>query len=128
MATRKKTTRKKATKRSAQKKKGGAGKKASAAGDADIVERIHATDEETIDRITGTAKRVHSSIMKGIKPDLSLPVRALSNVSYSASRGYLQIGRQKKVRTLSVNTVKSFAQTLRMMGLSKELVRNNDFA
>ena len=53
MATRKKTTRKKATKRSAQKKKGGAGKKVSAAGDADIVERIHATDEETIDRITG---------------------------------------------------------------------------
>ena len=128
MATRKKTVRKKATKRSAQKKQGGAGKKASAAGGAEIVERIHATDEETIDRITGTAKRVHSSIMKGIKPDLSLPVRALSNVSYSASRGYLQIGRQKKVRTLSVNTVKSFAQTLRMMGLSKELVRNNDFA
>jgi DNA topoisomerase-6 subunit A len=32
------------------------------------------------------------------------------------------------VRTLSVNTVKNFAQTLRMMSLSKELVRNNDFA
>ena len=36
--------------------------------------------------------------------------------------------RQKKVRTLTVNTVKSFAQTLRMMALSKELVESNDFA
>ena len=27
-----------------------------------------------------------------------------------------------------MNTVKSFAQTLRMMGLSKELVETNDFA
>ena len=32
------------------------------------------------------------------------------------------------MRTLTVNTVKSFAQTLRMMGLSKELVETNDFA
>ncbi len=128
MATRKKTAGKKAVKRSARKKKAGGGGKSRGPATAESVVRIHATAEETIDRITETAKRVHTSIMKGNKPDLSLPVRALSNVSYSASRGYLQIGRQKKVRTLSVNTVKGFAQTLRMMGLSKELVRNNDFA
>jgi DNA topoisomerase-6 subunit A len=33
-----------------------------------------------------------------------------------------------KSRTLTVNTVKNFAQTLRMMGLSKNLVETNDFA
>ena len=62
------------------------------------------------------------------KPDLAFPVRSLKNVSYSQKKGYFEIGRQKKVRTLTVNTVKSFAQTLRMMGLSKELVETNDFA
>jgi DNA topoisomerase-6 subunit A len=55
-------------------------------------------------------------------------VRSLSNVSYSQKRGYFEIGKQKKTRTLTVNTVKSFAQALRMMGLSKELVETNDFA
>ena len=35
---------------------------------------------------------------------------------------------QKKERTLTVNTVKTFAQTLRMMALSKELVENDDIA
>ncbi|MCP4006362.1 MAG: DNA topoisomerase IV subunit A [bacterium] len=81
-----------------------------------------------MERITSTAKGLHSTILKRGKPDLSLPVRALSNVSYNEKRGFLEIGKQKKVRTLSVNTVKGFAQTLRMMALSKELVGNNDFA
>ncbi len=122
MAKRKKTVRKKTAKRTTRKK--GRGRAAAVASG----ELVHASDKETIDRITGTASRVHGSIMKGSKPDLSLPIRSLSNVSYSASKGYLQIGKQKKVRTLSVNTVKGFAQTLRMMALSKELVRSNDFA
>ncbi len=91
-------------------------------------QRIYASDAETIAQISGTARRIHEQIMKKTRPDLELPVRALSNVSYDARRGYLEIGRQRKVRTLSVNTVKNFAQTLRMMALSKELVENNDFA
>ena len=90
--------------------------------------RTHATDAQTLTRIDHTAERVHETIRKGRRPDLALPVRALSNVSYDAARGWLEIGRQRKVRTLSVNTVRNFAQTLRMMALSKELIRNNDFA
>ena len=34
----------------------------------------------------------------------------------------------KKTRTLSVGTVKTFAQTLRFMALSKEMIERNDFA
>jgi DNA topoisomerase-6 subunit A len=90
--------------------------------------RSYASDAETIASITKTAERVHGTIRKGARPDLKFPVRALSNVSYDEKRGYLEIGRQSKERTLSVNTVKNFAQTLRMMALSKELVGNNDFA
>ncbi|MCK4414448.1 MAG: DNA topoisomerase IV subunit A [Candidatus Eisenbacteria sp.] len=85
-------------------------------------------DRRTVELIQATAKDVHEHIQKRSKPDLKFPVRALSNVTYSTKRGYFEIGKQKKVRTLTVNTVKTFAQTLRMMSLSKELVETNDFA
>jgi DNA topoisomerase-6 subunit A len=82
----------------------------------------------TVDAICETANDVYRDIQKHAKPDLAFPIRSLKNVSYSQKKGYFEIGKQKKLRTLSVNTVKSFAQTLRMMGLSKDLVEGNDFA
>ena len=85
-------------------------------------------DGTTVEAIVNTAKGVHSLIGKLKKPDLSFPIRSLGNVSYSEKRGYFEIGKLRKTRTLTVNTVKSFAQTLRMMGLSKELVESSDFA
>lgn len=85
-------------------------------------------DASTVAAIVDTAKDIHTVIGKRQKPDLAFPVRSLGNVSYSQKRGYFEIGKQKKTRTLTVNTVKGFAQTLRMMGLSKELVETNDFA
>ncbi|MEE2665664.1 MAG: DNA topoisomerase VI [Myxococcota bacterium] len=85
-------------------------------------------DTKTVELISRAAEGVHKEIVKKKKPDLLFPVRSLGNVSYSPKKGYFEIGKQKKVRTLTVNTVKSFAQTLRMMGLSKELVETNDFA
>jgi DNA topoisomerase-6 subunit A len=94
----------------------------------DAEKRIQASEAETQRQIDLAAGRVHEIIRKGKRPDLRLPVRALANVSYDDRRGYFEIGRQQKVRTLSVHTVRNFAQTLRMMGLSKELIRGNDFA
>jgi DNA topoisomerase-6 subunit A len=85
-------------------------------------------DKVTIKAINEVATEVYQSILKGKKPDLSMPVRSLSNVHYDQKRGYFEIGRSKKVRTLTVNTVKTFAQTLKMMSLSKDLIANNDFA
>jgi DNA topoisomerase-6 subunit A len=93
-----------------------------------IARRNSAQDDIVLQQIRGAASDVHKHISKRSKPDLAFPVRSLKNVSYSTKRGYFEIGRAKKVRTLTVNTVKSFAQTLRMMGLSKELVETNDFA
>jgi len=95
---------------------------------AQIARRNEKMDQLTLKLISDTAKGVHRSISRRSKPDLSFPIRSLGNVSYSQKRGYFEIGKQKKTRTLTVNTVKNFAQTLRMMGLSKELVENNDFA
>jgi DNA topoisomerase-6 subunit A len=93
-----------------------------------VAARNAAQDKMTVELIRNAATEVHGDIRKQKKPDLAFPVRALGNVTYSEKRGYFEIGRQKKVRTLTVNTVKSFAQTLRMMGLSKELIETNDFA
>ena len=95
---------------------------------AQIAKRNEKMDQLTLKLIRDTATGVHRSILRRNKPDLSFPIRSLGNVSYSQKRGYFEIGKQKKTRTLTVNTVKNFAQTLRMMGLSKELVENNDFA
>ncbi|HEX9814607.1 MAG TPA: hypothetical protein VGB31_06630, partial [Myxococcota bacterium] len=102
-------------------------KKSSAGTGADskIAQESARLDRLTVGLICDTAKEVHQEILKQNKPDLTFPVRSLKNVSYSTQRGYFEIGKQKKTRTLTVNTVKSFAQTLRMMGLSKELVEGN---
>jgi DNA topoisomerase-6 subunit A len=93
-----------------------------------VARRNSARDDVVLQQIRGAASDVHKDISRKAKPDLAFPVRSLKNVSYSTKRGYFEIGHAKKVRTLTVNTVKSFAQTLRMMGLSKELVETNDFA
>jgi DNA topoisomerase-6 subunit A len=107
--------------------KGAAAKQAGARAEA-VEARNRAQDQVVVEQIKSAADEVYREIMKKAKPDLAFPVRSLKNVSYSTGRGYFEIGRSKKVRTLTVNTVKSFAQTLRMMGLSKELVETNDFA
>ncbi len=104
-----------------------AAKPARAAGTT-VATRNAALDRLAVDLIREAAKGVHQEILRERKPDLSFPVRALGNVTYSEKKGYFEIGKQKKVRTLTVNTVKSFAQTLRMMGLSRELIEGNDFA
>jgi DNA topoisomerase-6 subunit A len=121
----KKTARKKTTKKKVAKTSGRAAKKPAATAAA---ARLKKLDALTVRLIRNAAEDVHKDILKKAKPDLAFPVRSLKNVSYSAKKGYFEIGKQKKVRTLTVNTVKSFAQTLRMMGLSKELVETNDFA
>jgi DNA topoisomerase-6 subunit A len=59
---------------------------------------------------------------------MKFPLRSLSNVRYNAKAGFLEIKRAKKERTLTVNTVKTFAQTLRMMAFSKELLDTDDIA
>jgi DNA topoisomerase-6 subunit A len=85
-------------------------------------------DKKTLGLISRTAERVRSSIGARALPELRFPKRALSNVEYDAAIGYFQLGKGFVAREMSVNTVKSFAQTLRLMSVSKEMVENDDFA
>jgi len=78
--------------------------------------------------IKKNAKDIHQKILKRQKPTMKLPVRALSNVKYKPSLGFFEITGKKKERTLTVGTVKTFAQTLRLMALSKNLIETADIA
>ena len=85
-------------------------------------------DKVTVDAITDVAKGLYNVARKKKLPSLNMPVRALSNVKYDKKVGHFVIGKAKKTRTLAVGTVKTFAQSLRLMALSKELVETDDFA
>jgi DNA topoisomerase-6 subunit A len=71
---------------------------------------------------------VHQKILSRNLPELRFPVRALSNVKYEKKVGYFELGRGRKARALSVNTVRNFAQTLRLMAVSRGMVQDDDFA
>jgi len=90
--------------------------------------KLDALDKKTVALIESTALRVRKSIDSRVLPELRFPVRSLSNVKYEKKTGYFQLGSGRKVRALSVNTVKNFAQTLRLMSISKDMVLGNDFA
>lgn len=90
--------------------------------------KLDELDKKTVALIESTALRVRKSIDGRILPELRFPVRSLSNVKYEKATGYFQLGKGRKVRALSVNTVKNFAQTLRLMSISKDMVLGNDFA
>src|SRR6185295_1563021 len=74
------------------------------------------------------AAGIRDAINRKRKPERKMPVRALSNVKYDPKKGFFEIGNDKKVRALTVSTVKTFAQTLKLMALSQQLVTTNDHA
>lgn len=83
---------------------------------------------DVLDKIADSAQDVHDSIIKQRKPRMRIPVRGLANVAYDAKKGHFRLQSGVKERTLTVNTVKTFAQTLKMMSLSKELIEGDDMA
>jgi len=87
-----------------------------------------ATERRILAAIQKSANDIHGKIMARKKPTMKFPVRSLTNVRYHPQRGFFEIAGQQKERTLSVNTVKTFAQTLRMVALSKQLIENDDIA
>ncbi len=90
--------------------------------------KLDPLDQKTLKLIVSTAERVRGLIDKRSLPELSFPERSLGNVKYERKIGYFELGKGRKKRALTVNTVKPFAQTLRLMSISKEMVENNDFA
>jgi len=90
--------------------------------------RDDADDERTLELIEKTARSVLDAARAGELPTLHVPSRSLKNVRYDSSVGWFELGDQEKTRTLNAATVKTFAQTLRLMALSKQMVEGGEFA
>lgn len=84
--------------------------------------------KEVITKINNIAKHIFTAVSNEQLPALETPVRSLSNVDFDKKEGYFRISGKTKTRTMSASTIKTFAQTLRMMGLSKELIDTEDTA
>ncbi len=80
------------------------------------------------EKIANLVKGMYKTICKRKQPELEMPIRALSNVTYDEKEGYFRMQNKIKSRTLTASTIKTFAQTLKMMGLSKELIETEDLA
>ena len=93
-----------------------------------VAKKMRAGGEAVVRRIQGEATAVQGRILERIAPSLKFPIRSLNNVVYKPAKGYFEIKGRKKERTLTVGTVKTFAQTLRMMAFSKDLVESDDIA
>jgi len=85
-------------------------------------------DNKVVLKIKEVAQEIYNKIKLVKKPQLEMPIRALSNVEYNDKVGYFKLMEKKKERTLTASTIKTFAQTLRLMGLSKELIQVDDIA
>lgn len=83
---------------------------------------------KTLIKIKESGQNIYNKILKKQKPEMKFPIRSLSNVKYDPKKGFFELKGQNKLRTLTVNTVKTFAQTLRMMSFSKELLKTEDIA
>jgi DNA topoisomerase-6 subunit A len=85
-------------------------------------------DKATLRSIQRIAGEVHKKILARRKPSLRFPLRSLANVRYTPKKGFFELKGRKKERTLTVNTVKTFAQTLRVIAIAKDLVERDDIA
>ena len=86
-------------------------------------------DKETITLIDSIADPGPTKASKTASCRTSSYRSAALTMSPTMKReGYLELGEARKMRTLTVNTARSFAQTLRLMAASRTMVESNDFA
>ena len=86
------------------------------------------SQQQVLKGILGIADDIYKSILKKRQPEVQSPLRALANVKYDPKAGYFELLGKMKARTLTASSVKTFAQMLRMLSLSKDLVGTNDIA
>ena len=81
-------------------------------------------------RIIETGQNIYRDIVKRRrKPNMKFPVRSLSNVKYDVKRGHFAILGRVATRALTYNTVKTFAQSMRLLATTKlDLLDRNDIA
>jgi DNA topoisomerase VI subunit A len=86
--------------------------------------------QEAARKIVEVAQRIRTDIQNGKrKPEMRFPVRSLANVKYDVKRGHFEILGKESTRTLSYQTVKAFAQSMRLLATTKnDLLDRDDIA
>lgn len=107
---------------------GQAPEKADERKDADSIARPDMDRSPAMESLMDIGRKIQADVDRGRRPHICVPVRSLSNVTFAPRRGYFVIGSRKARRTLSYQTVKSFAQTIRLMAFAKHLIQTDDFA
>jgi len=80
-------------------------------------------------KIVSLSGDIYKDIQKFHKPDMKFPIRSLSNVKYDPKYGYFEIKGKMATRTLTYNTVKTFAQSMKLMATTKnDLLDKDDIA
>ena len=81
-------------------------------------------------KIVAVAEKIHQDVMrKKKKPEMRFPIRSLKNVKFDVKRGHFEILGKESTRTLSYNTVKAFAQSMRLLATTKnDLLDRDDIA
>ncbi|MCH8003344.1 MAG: DNA topoisomerase IV subunit A [Nanoarchaeota archaeon] len=77
-------------------------------------------------QINDVATDIYKNILSKKQPQLVTPLRSLSNVKYDSKDGFFELLGKMKERTLTASTIKTFAQTLRMMAHAKNIIREDD--
>ncbi|MCD6590080.1 DNA topoisomerase IV subunit A [Candidatus Woesearchaeota archaeon] len=85
-------------------------------------------NKAVLEKINRLVLEIKNRVINEEHPELRIPLRSLQNVHYIPEEGYLAIGEKVKTRRLMANTAKTFAQTLRMIALSKSLIVQRDIA
>ena len=84
--------------------------------------------KDVVKEIKNIAQNIYKKVLERESPSVESPLRSLQNVQYDKDHGYFKMMGKMKQRTLTANTIKTFAQTLRMMTLSKNLIESDDIA
>jgi DNA topoisomerase-6 subunit A len=94
------------------------------------VRKKAATRQDAAKRIVEVTKTIYEDITRRRKkPSMKFPVRSLSNVKYDARAGHFKMRGKMSTRTLTYNTIKTFAQSMRLMATTKkDLLDRNDIA
>src|SRR3990172_5591520 len=77
-------------------------------------------------KLVGVADVVITAAQRRQDPTLSIPIRSLSNVTFSEQKGLIEMGKKKQARSFfNVGMAKKFMQTVLVADALSELQRSN---
>jgi len=88
-----------------------------------LTEAKKAKSREILAKLQALAEQVVAQAERGENPTLEIPIRALSNITFNAERGIIEMGDRTQGRSLfNVNMAKRFVQTFLVATGCKELL------